>query len=49
MHVNEPNDTFFGVNQQVNDDMKARFGGNTHFMANAMQTSYKGELANYNH
>ena len=36
MHVTTPNDTYFGVNQQVNDDIKAHFGGNNHFMANAI-------------
>ena len=48
-HVNKPNDTYFGVNQQVNDDMRAYFGGSTHFMANVIQTSSKGKLANYHH
>ena len=47
MHKDEPNDTYFGVNQQVNDDVKEHFGDSTHFMANAIQTSSKGELANY--
>ena len=49
MHGSTPNDTFFGVNQQIDEDIKAHFGGNTHFMANAIQTSSKGELANYHH
>ena len=49
MDVTTPNDTYFAVNQQVNDDMKAHFDGNNHFMANAIQTSSKGELANYHH
>ena len=49
MHVKNQNDAQFGVNQQVNDDMKAHFGGSGHFMANAIQTSSKGELANYHH
>ena len=49
MHVNDPNDTHFGVNQQVNDVTKRHFGGGNHFMANATQTSSKGELANYHH
>ena len=43
MHVNDPNDTYFGVNQQVNNDMKI------HFMGNAIQTSFKGELDDYHH
>ena len=29
--------------------MKGYFGGSNHFMANAIQTSSKGELANYHH
>ena len=49
MHVKDPNDTHFGVNQQVNDEMKAHFGDNNHFMINTIQTSSKGELANYHH
>ena len=49
MHVNNPNDTHIGVNQQVNDDMKAHLGGSNHFMTNAIQTSSKGELANCHH
>ena len=49
MHKIDPNDTYLGVNQQVNDDLKAHVGGSNHFMANAIQTSSKGELANYHH
>ena len=49
MHVNNANDTHVGVNQQVYDDMKAYFDGSNHFMANAIQTSRKGKLANYHH
>ena len=36
MHVNDPNDTHFGVNQQVNDHTKAHFDDSNHFMANAI-------------
>ena len=49
MHVPGPNDTHFGVNQQVNKDTKAHFGGSNHFMAYAIQTNSKGELSNYHH
>ena len=49
MHVNDPNATYFGVNQQVTDGTKAPFGDSNHFMANAIQTSSKSELANYHH
>ena len=38
-----------GVNQQVKQSMKAHFGGETHCIANAIQTSSNGELANYHH
>ena len=33
----------------MNDEMKAHFSGSNHFMANVVQTSSKGELANYHH
>ena len=49
MHKNDPNDTYFGVDQQVNDDMEGHFCDSNHFMDNAIQTSSKGELANYHH
>ena len=49
MHKNEPNDLYFSVNHQVNDDMKAHFGGSTHFMANIIQTSSKGGVAKYHY
>ena len=44
-----PTTTNIGVNQQVNMDIAAHFGGDTQFMSNAIQTSSKGELANYHH
>ena len=44
-----PNITNIGVNQQVNNNIAAHFGGGTHVMANAIETSSKGELANYHH
>ena len=49
MRESNPNDTPFGVNKQVTDDTKAQFGGSNHFMVNAIQTSSRGELANYHH
>jgi hypothetical protein len=44
-----PKETNACVNQQVNEDIESHFGGHAHFMANAIQTSSKGELANYHH
>ena len=38
-----------GVNQQVHQSTKAHFGSETHCITNAIQTSSKGELANYHH
>ena len=49
MHVNNPNDTHVWCKSAVNDDMKAHFGGSNNFMTNVIQTSSKGELANYHH
>ena len=47
MHETDPNDTYVGVNKQVNDDMKAHSGASNLYMTNVIQTSSKGELANY--
>ena len=44
MHVNNPNDTHFGVNQQVNDDMKAHFGGSNYFTVNAILSVWGQEI-----
>ena len=49
LHINIPNHAHYGVNQQVNNNMKTHFGANNHIMANAIQTSSKGELANFHH
>ena len=42
-----PNVTNIGVNQQVNDRIASYVGVGAHFMANAIQISSKGNLANY--
>ena len=44
-----PTMTNIGVNQQVNDRIATHVGGRAHFIANTIQTSSKGELANYRH
>ena len=49
MDKNGPNVTNIGVNQQVNDRITRHVGDGAHFMANTIQTSSKGELANYYH
>ena len=44
-----PTIAIIGANQQVNNNIAAHFGGGSRFMANAIQTSSRGELANYHH
>ena len=41
-----PNVTNIGVNQQADNRIATQFGGGTHFLANTIKTSFKGELAN---
>jgi hypothetical protein len=43
-----PTSTNIG-NQQVNNNMTTYFGDKTYFIANAIQKSFKDELANYHH
>ena len=44
-----PSITNIGVNQQVDNTMAVNFDCGTHFMANAIQTRLRGDLANYHH